>query len=192
MRSPEPRVMSWLRLVCVIVFGAGVLVQSPAASAHADLVSSSPAAGAVLTQAPAEVTLTFTDRLIVDGVQVSIVAADGSVVTSDPPRVTDSVVTLPWPDTAGPGEYQVGYRVVSADGHPVTGDLTFAIAVPSGGQSPTATNTTMPSDAPSTDPTPPSEQDSTPGGTAVPLAIALVAAGAVAVAAALALRRRNR
>ena len=45
-------------------------------------------------------------------------------------------MSVPWPADIDAGTYQVAYRVVSADGHPVTGAITFTIT---GGAPPTPT-----------------------------------------------------
>lgn len=121
--------MRWL----VSLVAAVLLVAVPASGAagHAGLASSNPEDGAVLDVAPEEVVLTFSEELLSDLVEVSILDADDNpvVVTEvpqTPPPGTD--VKVPWPADAVPGEYSVAFRVVSADGHPVTGKVTFSFA----------------------------------------------------------------
>ena len=43
----------------------------------------------------------------------------------------DTVLTVDVPDTLEEGTYVVSWRVVSADGHPVAGSLTFSVGQPS-------------------------------------------------------------
>lgn len=102
-----------------------------AAAGHAGLAVSSPEDGAALDIAPEEVVLTFTEELLSDLVEISVLDADDTpvVVTEvpqTPPPGTD--VKVPWPADLPPGEYSVAFRVVSADGHPVTGRITFSYA----------------------------------------------------------------
>jgi hypothetical protein len=84
-----------------------------------------------LDVAPQEVVLTFSEELLSDLVEVSVLDAnDSPVVVTEvpqtPPPGTD--VKVPWPADLPPGEYSVAFRVVSADGHPVTGRVTFSYA----------------------------------------------------------------
>lgn len=105
--------------IALILFG---LVTSPAL-AHAGLTSSDPADGAVLTVAPAQVTMTFNEALLEDTVSVAIRDGDDVVVTSTNATADGAVVTVPWPADLPDGAYRIAYRVVSADGHPVTGEV---------------------------------------------------------------------
>lgn len=121
--------MRWL----LSLLAAVVLLTVPVSGAagHASLVSSNPEDGAVLDVAPEEVVLTFSEELLSDLVEISVLDADDTpiVVTEvpqTPPPGTD--VKVPWPADAAPGEYSVAFRVVSADGHPVTGRISFSYA----------------------------------------------------------------
>lgn len=113
-------------LVLALLVLAAPLVPVGAVWAHAQLVSSDPADGAVLDRAPEEIELVFNERVdvVVDGVR--LLAADG-----DPRVLTagsdDAVVTAVLPEGLPDGSYAVSYRVVSADGHPVTGAVTFQL-----------------------------------------------------------------
>jgi copper transport protein len=92
---------------------------------HARLHASTPAADAILAQAPAEVVLTF-NRNIAPPASVAVTAPSGTRVGAGEPAVAGKVVTAP---IAAPeqGTYTVGYRAVSVDGHPITGSFTFSI-----------------------------------------------------------------
>jgi copper resistance protein C len=108
-----------------------VIVPATGAAGHAGLISSNPEDGAALDVAPSEVVLTFSEELLSDLVEVSVLdASDNPVVVTEvpqtPPPGTD--VKVPWPANLPPGEYSVAFRVVSADGHPVTGRVTFSFA----------------------------------------------------------------
>lgn len=120
-----------------------LLAWAPAATAHTDLLFSTPDDGAVLAAAPAEVVLTFSEELLPGAVEVSVQDSAGVVVTVGDPRVAGSDVIATWPPGVVGPEFTVNYRVVSADGHPVTGSIGFTVtadpALPSGataGQAP--------------------------------------------------------
>jgi len=117
---------------------AGAIVMSLAGptSAHANLLRSDPAASALLDQAPAAVTMTFSEPpdpslsivhvLDVDAAQVEAGPAEGV-----PGRGNQLRIALPadLPD----GVYTVSWRVVSeADGHATAGAFSFGVNVAPG------------------------------------------------------------
>lgn len=99
-----------------------------AASAHATLVQSTPADGAVLARAPAQVVLRFSEP---------VETAFGSirVYDSDARRVDSGHTARPAADAVSVvvgtrlprGTYTVAWRVVSADTHPVHGAFVFSV-----------------------------------------------------------------
>lgn len=95
------------------------------ASAHASLVAADPADGSTVTAAPSAVTLTFDD--VITRAALVVNDADGARVDSGRLRVVGTIVTKPV-DLPAAGRYTIGYRVVSDDGHPVTGTLSFAFS----------------------------------------------------------------
>jgi len=111
----------------------GLLAAAPVASAHATLVSSSPADGAVVARAPARVTATFDEPVGVstDSLQVFAPNGDrvdtGGTANGSQPQVI-AVTLLP---RLGHGTYTVGWHVVSADSHVVQGAFTFSVGAPS-------------------------------------------------------------
>jgi methionine-rich copper-binding protein CopC len=107
--------------VLVVLAGAG-----PAA-AHADFVSSDPADGAILSTAPAQVTLTFSEDLLAGANTVSITDKTGAVLATESLEPQGPTIVAPWPAAASGGTYQVAYRVVSADGHPITGAVVITV-----------------------------------------------------------------
>ena len=119
-----------LAATTAMVFLLSVLM-APTGSAHADLQVSTPEDGESLEVAPEEIRLTFSEELFEELVEISILDAAGDLystikVEQTPPPGTD--VIFPWPPQAPPGEYSIAYRVVSADGHPVTGTVSFSYA----------------------------------------------------------------
>ena len=151
-----------------------VLSAGPAA-AHTGLVSTDPADGSSLARTPDAVVLTFGEPAISLGTQVVVTGPDGAAADG-PVQLVDATVRQPLLDGAPAGSYTVDWRVTSADGHPVTGRLTFTAEAAGAG--------TYSGPAPA----PPARQGGQPVWGWVVLAGALTAA-AVAVAV---LRRRRR
>jgi copper resistance protein C len=102
----------------------GVVGAAPA-SAHASLVRSSPADQSSLPTAPTTVTLTFDENIRMPSV-VLVTNADGASVVQGRTTVVDNIARIPV-STGPSGDFTVAYRVVSADGHPVSGRLSFSV-----------------------------------------------------------------
>ncbi|PRY45934.1 hypothetical protein CLV43_101197 [Umezawaea tangerina] len=100
------------------------------ALAHNVLVSSNPLAGSSVETGPATITLTF-DQPVNGGPglnAVSVVSPDGGHWEGvGEPTVRDNVVTAQLRPLGPAGEYTVSYRILSADGHPVTESLKFTL-----------------------------------------------------------------
>lgn len=99
-----------------------------AAAVHAQLVASSPAAGDTLRQPPAEIRLVFSEPVEAVLAGIRLVRPDESILElvarADPADVRVVLAPLPPLD---PGGYRVAWRVVSADGHAVSGDYAFYV-----------------------------------------------------------------
>ncbi|MER5458558.1 FixH family protein [Micromonospora sp. NPDC002389] len=108
---------------------AAVVPASPAA-AHAVLLGTDPADGAVLATTPAQITLTFNEPVAVRAGGVRLLDAAGEEVSSDS-RSVDTTVVLTVPPELPGGTYIVTFRVISADSHPVSGGFSFAVGAPS-------------------------------------------------------------
>jgi copper transport protein len=116
-----------------LLVALGLLVTAPAASAHATLVSSDPADGAVVARAPARVSATFDEAVGVSAGSLRVFAPNGARVDtggtvhgSKPQQITVALV-----GGLGRGTYTVGWHVISADSHPVQGAFTFSVGAPS-------------------------------------------------------------
>ncbi len=95
------------------------------AEAHAHLVTSSPAAGATVP-APRKIELTFSERLEPKFSGAALSKAGGAPAPATAKVAGKSIVATPSAPLA-PGAYQVKWRVVSADGHRVTGGYAFTV-----------------------------------------------------------------
>lgn len=127
---PRPR---WaVRLVAVLGSLAVMLLAGAGpASAHDVLISSDPADGATLDVAPAAVSFTF-DAAVQNYDPVLLIYGPNGNTFGGTPTVTGSVISAPL--HAGPaGSYRAVYRIVSADGHPVTGQITFTLTAAAAG-----------------------------------------------------------
>jgi copper resistance protein C len=114
-------------IVAILATMAVALVAVPA-RAHAELESSEPADGASLATAPAEITLTFGEELLAAGSAVTLTEVEtGAALEAGPAEVTGDTVSVAWPESSPAGELRADYRVVSTDGHPVEGSITFTV-----------------------------------------------------------------
>ncbi|MEV0453857.1 copper resistance CopC family protein [Catellatospora methionotrophica] len=164
------------------------------AAAHDGLLSATPADGARLDQAPAAVTLRFAARLDPRLAKVAVTDPAGASVASGAFTASGAELTQPVA-IAAPGRYTVAFRVVSRDGHPVSGTSTFTVtaAAASPGASPTAVTAQPAAAGPATASavSAPHAERAAPGGPSRAVAGA-VAAGVVVVGAAVVVTRRRR
>ncbi|WFE27068.1 copper resistance protein CopC [Solwaraspora sp. WMMD791] len=133
MTAASHRWTSRLAAIAALVLAALPVVLLPAtpASAHAVLVSTSPVVDAVLPNAPAEVVLTFSESVRQVPDRVRVIAPDGQRVDQGEPVFNGAVVSVAVDQQTSRGTYLVSYRVISADGHPVTGGFTYSVGAPS-------------------------------------------------------------
>jgi len=104
------------------------------AHAHAVLVSSNPVDGSVLTTAPAQVSLTFDEPVRMVPGAVQVISSTGTKVDRGATLVSgDTEIQLALPDRLPRDGYTAMWRLVSADGHEISGSVSFGV-----GQSPTA------------------------------------------------------
>lgn len=164
--APGPRsVLAMLVVVMLSLTGFGLA--APVAFAHSDLVSSDPEDGAQLDRAPQEIVLTFSEPLLPDFVRVIVTNPDGEIGDLIITGVDGPTAVAKWPQNLVPGDWTVTYRVVSQDGHPVEGSISFSYvdAAPSPSPSPTsesASPTPDPTTPPEPEPEPTSETTSEP------------------------------
>lgn len=111
---------------------AAVALAGPA-SAHNVLTGSDPEAGSTQSTAPAAVTLTF-DAAVQNYQPVLVVTGpDGTVFSTGAAVVSGSTVRVDLVGAGPAGAYRIVYRIVSADGHPVSGELTYTLAAAAAG-----------------------------------------------------------
>ena len=127
-------------LFALSALAIALLLGMGAARAHTQLMESSPADGADLKAPPDQIVLIFEEAPLKAGLAVVAQAADGTTTPLEP-RIVGAKVVAPWPAALDGGSYEVNWRVVSADGHPLNDALGFtntsASAMPSPSASPT-------------------------------------------------------
>jgi methionine-rich copper-binding protein CopC len=109
--------------VSVLLF-LGLWLMPSAASAHAALVRTEPSPGAV-PSAPDAVTLTFDEPPRTRFSVVHVLAPDGRRADGGQLTLDGSTVRQPLAGPRPAGRYTVDWRVVSDDGHPVSGSWQF-------------------------------------------------------------------
>jgi methionine-rich copper-binding protein CopC len=111
-----------------------VLCMGPAA-AHNELIGSIPEDGSTVAAPPEVVELAFDQPVQREFDQLAVLDEDDGHHEEGEVGIVGGRVRQPVGELE-PGTYQITYRIVSADGHPVTGMVTFTVS--SDGPSPTA------------------------------------------------------
>ncbi|HEY6796974.1 MAG TPA: copper resistance protein CopC [Kineosporiaceae bacterium] len=127
-RRTHGRLGQVLALVAATLVGSAMMIWfAGPAGAHAELVSSDPASGARLAAAPARATLRFTEsvQLVPDGIR--LLDAAGRPLALGRPGQRGDEVTVDLPRPLPAGGYVLTWRVISADSHPVSGAVPFAV-----------------------------------------------------------------
>ncbi|MEV7558317.1 copper resistance protein CopC [Streptomyces sp. NPDC089795] len=121
-------------LILVAAVLALLLGGAGAASAHAGLSGSDPADGSVLKTGPQHVTLTFTESVSFSDDSLRVLSPENERVNPRPAQHVDgkeNTARVALSGTLPQGTYTVAWRVVSADGHPISGAFVFSIGQPS-------------------------------------------------------------
>ncbi|MFF8957642.1 copper resistance CopC/CopD family protein [Streptomyces sp. NPDC014894] len=138
--SSVPPVAALLRTLLALTVLVGtalgaLLAAAGPASAHAALTGSDPQDGAVVATAPAEVTLTFSERLAMGKDAIRVLGPDGDRADRATVRDLSRDGTVGYGVDLRPslpdGTYTVAWQAVSADSHPISGAFTFSIGAPS-------------------------------------------------------------
>ncbi|HVU79449.1 MAG TPA: copper resistance protein CopC [Gaiellaceae bacterium] len=119
------------------IAAAAALALPAAASAHAVLLRTVPQASVVLSNAPGELQMTFSEPVEPRFAIVSVTDASAHQQTAGPPSRSPSnpdTLIVPLKHVAE-GWYLVYWRAISVDGHPVRGAFTFAVG-PNAGPAP--------------------------------------------------------
>jgi len=125
------------------VLATALTIAAPA-SAHDALASATPAADTTISGDLDTVTLTFSEQPLAgleSGLVISVTGPNGAEVTTGTLEVDGSTLTKSVNVTA-PGTYNLAWRSVSVDGHPISGGYQFTSTGSTASATPTARATT--------------------------------------------------
>lgn len=118
-----------LALLC----GLALLLGSGQAFAHTRLLGSDPADGSSVAAGPGQVSLRFNEEMQAEFSQVTVTGPDGTAWHTGAVTAEGETVSIALRPLGPAGRYEIGYRVVSDDGHPVTGAVAFELTTPGPG-----------------------------------------------------------
>ncbi|QIK82374.1 copper resistance CopC family protein [Sanguibacter sp. HDW7] len=150
-------------LLAALLLAVSPLLATPAA-AHNPPPVPTPADGATLESAPAEVRLDYSAPILSVGSVLEVTGPDGAKVSDGPSVIGEKDVVQAITD-GGPGTYTVVWRVTSEDGHPVDGTSSFTVEPATEEPTTTPAGTTPPAEA-TTTPAPTTQAPTTPAPTA--------------------------
>lgn len=113
-----------------------LLLGAAPASAHSGLTSTTPGEGAQVAEGPADVVLVFDEPVSTRLSKVEVTGPGGDTWQTGEPQVSGSTVRQPLGPLGPAGTYSIAYRVISADGHPVSGTSTFTLTAAGTGTPP--------------------------------------------------------
>lgn len=178
-----------------VLIGLALVALAPAAPAvaHTRLTATSPADGATVPASTDQLVLSFTDPVRADLARVQVTGPDGAVAPgSVSGSGTEVVQQLQAPLSTG--DWTAAYRVLSPDGHPISGTFAFTVA----GTAP-STSTTAPASTPTGQP-PTAEPSTAPAAdaqgaadhpSALSVALGVLVIGAVGASVVVLRRRRS-
>jgi methionine-rich copper-binding protein CopC len=138
------------RIIGVILLaGLGLFAPISSASAHTDLVSTSPAADSDVNASQESISLTFAEPMLLDGAAIVVVDSTGATLDSPAPTQDGASLSIPWPADLNPGKVTVQWRATAADGHVLSDEFVFNYtAAAEGGMAPSPAASTLPSAEP--------------------------------------------
>jgi copper transport protein len=116
------------RLLALLALAfVAVVALAPPASAHAELLSTTPTDGQLFAEPPTELVARFSQRVQI-GAGLQLHDSAGERVDRGGVESLEGGRTLRLPlGPLDPGSYVFSWRVVSADGHPISGGITFQV-----------------------------------------------------------------
>jgi copper transport protein len=115
------------RAAFVALLAIAALAFPAAAAAHATLIATTPANGAVLAKAPRLVRVQFDDTIRVSPGNAAVSNTTNASVLAGPATVHGHALVLPLRAGLRDGDYSVRWSIVSDDGHREEGVLAFAV-----------------------------------------------------------------
>jgi copper transport protein len=114
-----------LRVLVFLLFVAIFSFRADGAFAHAVLIASEPADGALLSAPPKQVSLNFSE--VIAPLALRLLDATGKITPLKTYRQEQQSLIVGMPSEVGVGTSILSWRVTSQDGHPVGGTVSFSI-----------------------------------------------------------------
>jgi len=133
----------------ILLAGLGLFAPVSSASAHTELLSTSPAADSDVNASQETISLTFAEPPLVDGAAIVVMNSSGDILDSPAPALDGASLYIPWPADLTPGKVTVQWRATAADGHVLSDEFVFNYtAAAEGGMAPSPAASTLPSAEP--------------------------------------------
>lgn len=118
--------MKTIRMIILLIIS--LFIYSSSAQSHADLATSTPSDGSKLTTAPTEVVLVFSTMIESQLFEMDALNEQGQSLASGAPSLNAdrNELTIPLQEEVS-GTIQVPYSVISKDGHPIEGNISFSV-----------------------------------------------------------------
>jgi methionine-rich copper-binding protein CopC len=119
------------KLCTALSIVGALIISSHPASAHTELVKSSPRADKTISVMPTSVKLTFGEELLVvmgsksKANSITVKSPSGKTVSTGNVQVTKNIATVNLLKLKVSGKYQVTFRVVAKDGHVLKDSFKF-------------------------------------------------------------------
>ncbi|MEU8076241.1 copper resistance protein CopC [Catellatospora citrea] len=124
------RVLRLAMILAAALLGALPVLWPAPAWAHAELVATTPAGGAVLATPPDQVVLRFTEPVTAGLGEIRVLDRSGTAVTTEAPVQPPgdpATIAVGLPVALPSGVYTVAWQALSADTHPIEGAFAFTV-----------------------------------------------------------------
>lgn len=112
----------WMTIACVLLFSNNAL-------AHTGLESSTPAQGSTVTEKLNDITLSFLTKIEETSSFTLTNSSDEEIEVADI-TVNDHLLTGNVTESLANGAYQINWKIIGADGHPIEGVIDFVLDAP--------------------------------------------------------------
>ena len=109
----------------IVLVGLGLFAPISVASAHTELLNTSPAANSEVLASQANISLTFGEPPLVEGAAIVVITSTGEMLDSPVPTLEGASLSIPWPANLVPGIVTVQWRASADDGHVLSGEFSF-------------------------------------------------------------------
>ena len=109
----------------ILLAGLGLFAPISSASAHTDLVSTSPTADSDVNASQESISITFSEPPLVDGAAIVVMNSTGDILDSPAPALEGASLSIPWPADLTPGKVTIQWRATADDGHVLSEEFVF-------------------------------------------------------------------